>query len=291
MNVLSQFAKQRQLPESFFTLAKHVYLPIANQLAVVKQQRPFFVGINGCQGSGKSTMADFIAYYLSHQSRANVLVMSLDDFYFSGAERQQLATQIHPLLATRGVPGTHHIDKLSDVLIKLANRQVGFAIPRFNKATDEPELPENWQYVEKSPDIVLLEGWCWGTQPQTLAQLTTPVNALEQQYDQDGRWRHYVNDQLKQFYLPLYVTMQRWIYLQAPSFDCVYQWRLQQEHQLKQNTKIHNKIMSDEQIAHFISYFQRLTEHSFTCMPNKANDLIKLTPERNIAAFEQRFGG
>ena len=32
-----------------------------------------------------------------------------DDFYLTQAQRQDLAQQIHPLLKSRGVPGTHDV--------------------------------------------------------------------------------------------------------------------------------------------------------------------------------------
>ena len=44
---------------------------------------------------------------LVHGLRAAIL--SLDDIYLSGADRLQRANTIHPLLATRGVPGTHDV--------------------------------------------------------------------------------------------------------------------------------------------------------------------------------------
>lgn len=287
MNLLTRFAQQHQLSQGFLSLAKQVYLPIAKQLIALssKQDKPFFVGINGCQGSGKSTLAAFIEHIVVNTSQLHVVVMSLDDFYYPGEQRRKLAKQEHPLLVTRGVPGTHDINQLTVVLSKLAKGEQDVVIPRFNKATDEPELPNNWSYVQQSADIVLIEGWCWGTEPQTAGELSTPVNDLECQQDQKAQWRSYVNRQLAQAYSPLFELMDYWIYLKAPSFDCVYQWRLQQEHQLKRNSLQQDKVMSDADVAHFVSYFQRLTEHSFTCMPKKANCLVEFTPQRTVANF------
>ena len=155
--------------------------------------------------------------------------MSLDDFYLTGAKRQQLAREVHPLLATRGVPGTHDIAALKQILKQLKTKQIGFTIPRFNKATDEPYPESQWPIIDTPADIILLEGWCWGVKPQTDEQLAAPVNELELKHDTDGLWRHYVNKQLKSYYQPLYKAMDFWLALQAPSFDCVYKWRLEQE--------------------------------------------------------------
>jgi len=50
-----------------------------------------------------------LATYLFSILGDGVEVLSLDDFYLGHAARLQLARDIHPLLATRGVPGTHDI--------------------------------------------------------------------------------------------------------------------------------------------------------------------------------------
>ena len=39
-------------------------------------------------------------------------VLSIDDFYLSKAKRKRLAASVHPLLAIRGVPGTHDVHRL-----------------------------------------------------------------------------------------------------------------------------------------------------------------------------------
>ncbi|MET0815794.1 MAG: kinase, partial [Pseudoxanthomonas sp.] len=71
------------------------------------QPTPVFA-IAGLQGSGKSTLAAQIAA-LAHARGRSVAVLSIDDFYLSKDRRQLLARQVHPLLATRGPPGTHDL--------------------------------------------------------------------------------------------------------------------------------------------------------------------------------------
>jgi D-glycerate 3-kinase len=285
--MLSTFIKQHKLPEKFRLTAQEHYQPLAEQIfsQFTKNNGAYFVGINGCQGSGKSTLTDFIAEYLANTHQLTIVVMSLDDFYFTSEKRQQLADDIHPLLATRGVPGTHDMTMLASTLTKLKAQQTGFAIPRFNKATDEPYPKEQWPIVKKPADIILLEGWCWGVKPQTDEQLKAPVNELELKYDSKGEWRHYVNQQLKNNYQPLYKTMNFWLALQAPSFDCVYQWRLEQEQKLQdKNMGLPNsKIMKSAGILNFTQYFQRLSVQACLSISQSADAIFYLDYARNIS--------
>lgn len=287
MNImLSTFMKQHKLPETFKLTAKNYYQPLADTIfsRFKANDGVYFVGINGCQGSGKSTLTDYIAEYLTLTYQLNVVVMSLDDFYLTGEKRQQLAENIHPLLATRGVPGTHDMILLETVLGNLKAKEVNFSIPKFNKATDEP-LPEaQWQKIEKPVDIILLEGWCWGVKPQTDEQLQSPVNELELKHDTNGQWRHYVNQQLTRHYQPLYKKMDFWLALQAPSFDCVYKWRLEQEQKLKERNKglANSKIMKSTGILNFTQYFQRLSVQGCNTISQTADAIFYLDYDRNI---------
>tara|TARA_B110000438_G_scaffold268248_1_gene283659 strand:+ start:244 stop:1125 length:882 start_codon:yes stop_codon:yes gene_type:complete len=286
--MLTTFIKQHKLPEKFRLTAKDYFQPLAERIfsQFSKSSRPYFVGINGCQGSGKSTLTDYIGEYLTKTHKLNIVVMSLDDFYFTGEKRQELSRDIHPLLATRGVPGTHDLAMLENTLIKLKAKETGFTIPRFNKATDEPYPQEQWQVIEKPIDIILLEGWCWGVKPQTAEQLISPVNELELKHDKNGAWRNYVNQQLQQYYQPLYAQMDFWLALQAPSFDCVYKWRLEQEEKLKANNQglSNSKIMQSDGILNFTQYFQRLSVQACNTISQSADAIFYLDYARNITS-------
>ncbi len=162
-------------------------------------------GINGGQGSGKSTAAAFLKDELLSAHGLRAVVLSLDDFYLPRAHRERLARDVHPLFATRGVPGTHDVQLGIDTLDKLRELRKGdsLALPQFSKADDD-RMPANpWSSVTGPVDIVLFEGWCVGTPPQTSAELAEPVNALEASEDADGRWRHIVNEQLRTSYARL----------------------------------------------------------------------------------------
>lgn len=66
------------------------------------------VGICGAQGSGKSTLSEGLAALFRGEGVATA-VLSIDDLYHTKAVREELGRTVHPLLATRGVPGTHDV--------------------------------------------------------------------------------------------------------------------------------------------------------------------------------------
>lgn len=283
--MLSEFIAKHQLPDAFQETALQFYVPLASTLLerINSGVSPLFVGINGCQGSGKSTMCAFITEYLAQNFNVKVVNLSLDDFYFSKQQRKKLAEQVHPLLETRGVPGTHDIEALSKILLALKHDKSAIHIPTFNKATDDVNDMAQWHYVDYQPDLVLLEGWCWGVKGQANTALNSAINNLEKNQDTNAKWRTYVNQQLVDSYQSLYPLFDYWVMLAAPSFNAVYQWRLEQENKLAANTQFANdQIMTPEQIEQFIQYFQRLTEHSIATLPSQMDYLLTLDHDRQV---------
>jgi D-glycerate 3-kinase len=276
------FIIEHNLPKTCESIAQQHFVPRAEFFWQRQQKlgKPF-VGINGCQGSGKSTLSAFIAYYLTKKYQLNIVVLSLDDFYLDQQSRKTLSAVVHPLLKTRGVPGTHDTERLARTLANLTQADAQVELPRFSKATDNPAKPEQ---VNGPIDLVLLEGWCWGVEPQSPAELSIEVNQLERDQDGDRLWREYVNRQIQQNYQPLYQQMNYWLFLQAPSFNCVYQWRQQQEDKLiaKNDGVISKGIMSPAQVKTFVQLFQRLTEHALNTMPAKANVILQLDSNRQV---------
>ncbi|MFT7682063.1 MAG: D-glycerate 3-kinase [Moritella dasanensis] len=252
-------------------------------------QAPVLVGINGCQGAGKSTLADYLATYLTSEYKMNVAVLSLDDFYYSHQQRKNLSVHEHHLLQTRGVPGTHNLSLAHDTLDKLqsaTNNTAPVALPRFNKTTDNPYPESAWPVIHGVVDVIILEGWCLGVQPQTDEALLEPVNNLEATKDKYGIWRRYVNDQIKYHYADLYKRLDMLVMLKAPNFDTAFQWRLEQELKLKQQTLTLStsldRVMSESEIKLFTAYFQRLTAHGLITLPNLCNWVFELDAKRNM---------
>jgi len=288
---LNSTIKRHKLPDSFLQVATRWYQPIAADIAaqIKSPTTPVFIGVQGCQGSGKSTCADFLKVIFEKQYKLTTAVLSIDDFYLTKNERAQLGVNVHPFFATRGVPGTHDIalaNHTLDALFKLT-RETSCAIPRFNKAVDD-RLPEHeWDRISGPISIVILEGWCVGLTAQSSAALETPVNSLEREGDQTGSWRQYANAQLAAPYAELFARLDALLVLKAPSFSCVYNWRLLQEQKLiaalsEQKQTDTNQTMSAEQIRQFIAHYQRLTEHGFKTLPTHANWLLELSENHEI---------
>lgn len=282
--MLTEFIAKHDLPKSFIDTAENYFIPVANDLLLRQKQskQPLYIGINGCQGSGKSTLTSFLTDYLTDQHQLDIVNLSLDDFYLSKQARIELSQQVHPLLATRGVPGSHDIQLLAQTLTALKTPKADIKISKFNKATDDLLPQHDWPLPPEKIDIVFLEGWCWGVQPQTTEQLATPVNEFEKNNDTDGAWRNYVNEQLAQDYCPLYSLMDAWLMLKAPNFDCVANWRWQQEEKLAASSSGAG-IMSKQEVLNFIQFYQRLTEQCLTTIPEKCNWLLTLNTDRNIS--------
>jgi len=290
---LQDFLTRHRLPLEFLLLVEDWYTPLTEHLAEhhATACRPLLVGINGSQGSGKSTLAALLTLLLTHFHQLKAIHLSIDDFYLTRASRRSLADSVHPLLATRGVPGTHDLPLMRETLQQLIQGHGEVRIPRFNKATDERYSADEWERVSAPLDLVIVEGWCLGTPAQADETLAKPVNDLEAIEDPDASWRRYVNRQIGEHYETIHQMMDLWIMLQAPSFDCVYQWRLEQEQKLAAKLNCRgrpvlqqNQLMSPRQITRFIQHYQRLTEHTLEQLPDKVHYLYQLDQERHIIA-------
>jgi D-glycerate 3-kinase len=287
---IHRFLKTHKLPSAYAETAQHWFIPLCER--VLKHQegadKPFVVAINGCQGSGKSTLTSFMAAYLSSEYDKSVVSLSIDDFYLSQSERRALAIKVHPLLQTRGVPGTHNISLALSTMNALS-KPGNVALPRFAKSLDNPLPREQWPVVTSPPDIVILEGWCVGLSPQAANVLPHSVNSLETDEDPLCIWRRFVNTELGGSYQTLFGLADYTIMLKAPSFDCVYKWRLEQEHKLAESAgTIGNNVMSDDEIARFIAHYQRLTEHALEHLPARCDTVFNLDANRQITNQEMK---
>jgi len=293
---MKHFLIKHRLPGTFVELASRFYDPLAESLASMHKRclKPLLIGINGCQGSGKSTLADYLAMTFNQSYDLKAIAISIDDFYLTRSERSGLANTVHPLLQTRGVPGTHDIDLMRTTLKELTSKSTLVRVPRFDKARDDRADMAHWHQIGAPLDIILLEGWCVGIPSQSDSELLAPLNELESHEDTDGRWRRWVNQQLRIYYEPFNKAFDSLIMLKAPGFDAVYRWRLEQEQKLAERQRLANDaeddqsaqgIMSPEQIARFIQHYQRLTEHALRVIPDTADVCFELDDSRRIIAL------
>ena len=289
--LIQEFLRSEHLPATYGEDMLTWFLPAAQELLLrltPDRNKPLFIGINGAQGTGKSTLARLFEL-CSIEAGFKVAVLSIDDFYLSKAARAQLAETVHPLLATRGVPGTHDVEQLKSCLSQLLDSRTGTVkIPRFDKAADNPVTAEHWSPTTLPVDLILLEGWFIGLEPEPCEHLLSPVNQLEANEDGDGSWRNFVNHSLSSDFADIFGRLDSLLMLQAPSFEQVFAWRCLQEEKLKQHRAAQldadtSGVMSPEEIARFIQHFERLTRHALNTLPCKADWVFHLDSQHRVA--------
>ncbi|GMQ87523.1 MAG: kinase [Gammaproteobacteria bacterium] len=283
----------QQLPESFPDTVRRYYFPLAQCIAQrsARAGRALVIGINGAQGTGKSTLAEFLRIMLQSGSDIKCAVLSLDDIYLTRKQRQELADTVHPLLLTRGVPGTHDVQLGINTIRRLMHARPGetISVPRFDKAEDDRAPEEHWDVFPGGADVVLFEGWCVGALPESEASLRDPINALEQKEDGDGRWRHYVNATLVDSYQQLFGLIDYLVMLKAPSMHCIFEWRWLQEKKLAVNKQdFGSSLMDRQQIQRFVQHYERLTRHILQEMPTRADRVFGLAPDHSIESVHER---
>ncbi|MGX5635125.1 kinase [Brevundimonas diminuta ATCC 11568] len=215
------------------------------------------IGIAGAQGSGKTTLARAAAAQLGAAH------LSLDDVYLTGAERQALARDVHPLFAVRGPPGTHDLALLERTLTALRAAEVDSRtpLPAFDKLADDRAPRADWPVFAGRPSAVLVDGWCLGATPQAEADLVAPINALEADQDGEGSWRRAANAALAGSYAQTFARFDAVLFLKAPSFDAVLNWRCEQEAGLMGLPPADLPSVRRAELAVFIQHFERITRH------------------------------
>ncbi|MBW6526480.1 kinase [Sphingomonas sp. RHCKR7] len=241
---------------------------------------PLVLGLCGAQGSGKSTVAARLAQRFERSA-----ILSLDDLYLTRAERERLAYEVHPLLATRGVPGTHDVALGAATLAAIARGEPA-PLPRFDKATDDRLPRGRWPSAPERTELVVFEGWCVGARPQAEASLAAPLNGLEAEEDAEGRWRRYANAALATDYAQLFEHVDLLALTIPPDWSTVLRWRIEQEEGLRRARGGGAGVMDDAQVERFVAHYERLTRHIWSEMPTRADLCLRLDEHRNVASVK-----
>ena len=272
------------------------------------------IGVGGAQGSGKSYQCR--KYAETHPCVAH---LSLDDVYFTKAERAELARRFHPLFATRGPPGTHALGLAKQTIAALraaplpveGERGRGWgdvvqtpasvgngtptpapppsrgreqvALPRFNKAADDRAPESTWPRFRGRPGAILFDGWCVGA--SALDFDPAPINALERDDDPDGRWRAQLNKDLAERYQRFFDAFDAFIYLRAPSWEIVRRWRGEQE----EETLGRPLTAEDEtRLDRFCMHYERITRAMLNGH-HRARWIVHLDERRSVVRVEERI--
>jgi D-glycerate 3-kinase len=267
-------------------MIKSFLIPVCFWIAKkANNKQPYFVGLAGGQGTGKTTISSILKIILTKYFKLKVFKISVDDFYKTRKDRILLSKKIHPMLLKRGVPGTHDINIMLSFFKKIKNRKFkNLKVPSFNKAVDDRFNKKYWHNIKERPDVILFEGWCVGATPEKNSSLTRSINSMEKTNDTKFVWRKYVNQQLKSKYKKLYSQLNCLIYLKANNFNLLQKWRLKQEHKLwlKSKKTSKNKIMNKVAVINFMQTYQRITENMFRVMPKYASIVMHLNSNHQI---------
>ena len=289
-NECFKFIKSQETQKEKFKnkekMIKSFLIPISFWIAKkAKKNKPCIVGLSGGQGSGKTTISSIISIILRKYFKLNVFIISIDDFYKTRKERFLLSKRIHPLLMTRGVPGTHDINIMLDFFKRVKGKKFrSLKLPKFNKAIDERYNKKLWYSLKKRPDVIIFEGWCVGAKAEKNNILKKSVNSLEKLKDTKLTWRRYVNEQLKTKYKQLYDQLNCLLYIKSSNFTLLKKWRIKQEKKLRLKNKRSNKfkIMSDQEVINFMQTYQRVTQSMFKYAPKYASIILNLKSNHQI---------
>ncbi|SVA12081.1 uncharacterized protein METZ01_LOCUS64935 [marine metagenome] len=238
--------------------------------------------ISGSQGCGKTTLLKLIKNNFKNFYNIDPLCISLDDYYLTKKQRNDLSKRIHPLLETRGVPGTHATEKITKTIQLFDKKKYPIKIPKFDKLNDD-RMPFS-QIIRSKKNMIFLEGWCCGCPPISNSFLQKNLNNIEKT-DSEYIWRKYYNKKLKKEYRLIFKHFEYLIYFKIPSFDCVLKWRIKQEKRLKLNKKKNINYMNKIEIKNFISYYEKITTWMMKNTLSKSDLTIKINKNQKIQSI------
>ncbi|KAK9242302.1 P-loop containing nucleoside triphosphate hydrolase protein [Lipomyces tetrasporus] len=232
---------------------------------------PFFIGLNGVQGVGKTTLVTMLENTLKEPPYSlPVSVLSIDDLYLTHADQVSLAKSnpLNPLVQHRGEPGTHDL-ALAVTLFAALKCEQPVLVPRYDKSQFNGQgdrmdkatwTPVNQEGQAKTK-VVIFEGWCVGFKALTDDEVIMKWNESKRVHDlpdqnssRTALWRFrledllFVNSKLKGYDV-ITDSFDAMIHLDAADTLYVYKWRLQQESELREQT---GRGMTDEQVNKFV---------------------------------------
>lgn len=228
------------------------------------------VGISGPQGSGKSFLADNLVPEINAKyPTINTVGALMDDFYLPYDKQQQLTQWAieengnNKLLQGRGLPGTHDMALLTDVLNQIKNGNQNIEIPKYDKSAfkgkGDRRPKSEWLRSEKPINLFIFEGWFNGFKAlddDVIRLRYLGVSQLSETVKHTLYHIENINKALKDYDF-VWKLFDHFIYLETNSIDNVYKWRIQQEHNL---IKLTGDGMSDDAVQAFVKRYMPLYE-------------------------------
>ncbi|CAD6589834.1 MAG: hypothetical protein ASARMPRED_004285 [Alectoria sarmentosa] len=230
-----------------------------------------FVGVNGAQGSGKTTLVSTLAEKLRQPPHSlSTIVLSIDDLYLTHDLQSELAAShpSNPLIQHRGQPSTHDLPLALSLFSDLQQGNVT-KIPRYDKSAYKGQgdrVPkEEWAEVNRDrghkTEVVIFEGWCVGFRALPRGDLVRQWEGAVREREKGvyvGRlgWNKlenvdFVNEALRR-YDQLTDQLDSLIHLDAEDPMFVYEWRSQSERKLRE---IKGSGMADNQVVDFVNSY------------------------------------
>ncbi|KAG8967554.1 hypothetical protein FRC03_009807 [Tulasnella sp. 419] len=267
------------LESSAEIIAKYILSNLSShgpRLATTPNRRPLFVGLQGPQGVGKTTLTRKLLSTLSSSPNSlNVAILSLDDIYLphEGLVRVAQSNPQNGLLQGRGQPGTHDVELGESLFKQFVKNNEDVEIPVFDKSQFNGEGDRLSQGIKvKTPvDVVLFEGWSMGFYPLEQEQLrkryldvtSSKLDIVPAEPDVAEIVKRHrvddllvVNEFLKGYVEKLYPYFDIFVKIGPPKerpFGAIYGWRLEQEHYMKSTNG--GVGMSDEAVRHFVDRY------------------------------------
>ncbi|KAF2774266.1 P-loop containing nucleoside triphosphate hydrolase protein [Teratosphaeria nubilosa] len=237
-----------------------------------KTPPPFFVGLNGVQGAGKTTLVETLSSTLTSPSyNLPTVVLSIDDLYLPHSQQQALAAShpFNPLVQHRGQPSTHDVALGIKLFNALANRENNIRIPSYDKSAfsgqGDRRAENEWSTVNApgSPpvEVVIFEGWCVGFRALSEEAVEAKWKAAQAELQREGERYSgqlgklelnsvlFVNEKLKE-YDALTNRFGAFMQIDAENTHYVYTWRQEQEAALR---AAKGSGMTEEQVVKFVN--------------------------------------
>jgi D-glycerate 3-kinase len=260
---------------------KKSYLPLIEYYISDRKKKKiktYVIGVQGCQGVGKTVLTSLLKVYLK-SAGYKVVGFSIDDFYKSYADRQKFLKQNNnnPFYKVRGLPGTHYFEKMYNALMQ-AKTGKNFYVPEFDKSLckGNGDVANKTTKVNERQDFIILEGWCVNipNAPTNKFPLIMKKNKYVNKIfnELDPKREHYkaVLNYIKK-YQKIWKLLDNKTIMLGKNIKWVEEWRIEQEKKMIKKTK---NGMAVKKIKEFIKpyipftylYYDKLNKKDVNCL-------------------------